>query len=119
MANSNGASAGITFQLTEEQKMIRKLARDFARNEIAPHAEYFDKTHEYPWDIVRKSQELGLTEQYGGGGTLCTIRGPCKSGHGPIVPVPAQGQRAGGFLEGARGGGGPLIVPNPTRRDQV
>jgi len=71
MANSNGASAGITFQLTEEQKMIQKLARDFARNEIAPHAEHFDKTHEYPWDIVKKGQELGLTtinvpEEYGG-----------------------------------------------------
>ena len=37
MANGNGASAGITFQLTEEQKMIQKLARDFARNVIAPH----------------------------------------------------------------------------------
>lgn len=71
MANGNGASAGITFQLTEEQKMIQKLARDFARNEIAPHAEHHDKTHEYPWEIVKKAQELGLTtinvpEEYGG-----------------------------------------------------
>ncbi len=71
MANGNGASAGITFQLTEEQKMIQKLARDFARKEIAPHAEHHDKTHEYPWEIVKKAQELGLTtinvpEEYGG-----------------------------------------------------
>jgi acyl-CoA dehydrogenase len=66
--SSNGA---VSFQLTSEQKMIQDLARDFARNEIAPVAEHYDKTHEYPWPVVRKAQELGLTamsvpEEYGG-----------------------------------------------------
>ncbi len=61
----------INFKLTEEQQMIQKLARDFARNEIAPVAEHYDKTHEYPWPVVKKAQELGLTvmnipEEYGG-----------------------------------------------------
>ena len=51
--------------------MIRQLARDFARNEIAPVAEHYDQSHEYPWPVVRKAQELGLTvsnvpEKYGG-----------------------------------------------------
>jgi acyl-CoA dehydrogenase len=51
--------------------MIQKLARDFARNEIAPVAEHYDRTHEYPWPVIRKAQELGLTtmpvpEKYGG-----------------------------------------------------
>ncbi len=69
--SSNGAPAGVNFTLNEEQKMIQKLARDFSVNEIAPHAEYHDKTHEYPWEIVKKAQELGLTtinvpEEYGG-----------------------------------------------------
>ncbi|MCA9980946.1 MAG: acyl-CoA dehydrogenase family protein, partial [Anaerolineales bacterium] len=62
---------GPSFALTEEQKMIQKLARDFARNEIAPVAEHYDRTHEYPWPVVKKAQELGLTtmgipEKFGG-----------------------------------------------------
>ncbi len=63
----------VNFSLTEEQKMIQKLARDFARNEILPVAEHYDKTHEYPWPVVKKAQELGFTamnvpEEYGGMG---------------------------------------------------
>lgn len=66
--SSNGT---INFGLTEEQKQMQQLARDFARNEVAPVAEHYDKTHEYPWPVVRKAHELGLTamsvpEKYGG-----------------------------------------------------
>ncbi|MCI0648895.1 MAG: acyl-CoA dehydrogenase family protein [Chloroflexi bacterium] len=51
--------------------MIQQLAREFSRNEVAPVASHYDKTHEYPWPVVRKAQELGLTtmtvpEEYGG-----------------------------------------------------
>ncbi len=61
----------VSFSLTDEQKMMQKLARDFARNEIAPVAEHYDKEEEYPWPVVKKAQELGLTvrdvpEEYGG-----------------------------------------------------
>ncbi len=70
---SNGASAGVGFTLTEEQKMIQKLARDFAVNAMAPYAEHFDKVPGYPWEIVRKAQQQALTtlnvpEEYGGMG---------------------------------------------------
>lgn len=63
--------AGPSFALTEEQKMIQNLAREFARNEIAPVAEHYDRSHEYPWPVVKKAQELGLTtmgipEKFGG-----------------------------------------------------
>jgi len=66
--NGNGA---VSFKLTQEQQMIQDLARDFARNEIAPVAEHYDKSHEYPWPVVKKAQEIGLTamsvpEEYGG-----------------------------------------------------
>jgi acyl-CoA dehydrogenase len=66
--NSNGS---VNFKLTQEQQMIQQLARDFARNEIAPVAEHYDKSHEYPWPVVKKAQEIGLTamsvpEEYGG-----------------------------------------------------
>lgn len=62
---------GISFDLTDEQREIQMLAREFARNEIAPVAEHYDKTHEFPWPIVKKAHELGLTvqsipEEYGG-----------------------------------------------------
>lgn len=65
------ANGGIGFNLTQEQQMIQQLARDFAKNEIAPVAEQYDRSHEYPWPVVKKAQELGLTsmsvpEDYGG-----------------------------------------------------
>lgn len=68
---ANGLNQSVNFQLSEEHQMIQKLARDFSRNEIAPNAEHYDKTHEYPWPIIRQAQDLGLTtmavgEQYGG-----------------------------------------------------
>lgn len=64
-------NSGTSFGLTDEQREIQQLARDFARNEIAPVAEHYDKTHDFPWPVVKKAQELGLTsmnvpEQYGG-----------------------------------------------------
>ena len=61
----------VNFSLNDEQKMIQQLARDFARNEMAPVAEHYDQTHEYPWPVIKKAQALGLTtlnvpEEYGG-----------------------------------------------------
>lgn len=67
------STTGANFNLTEEQKMIQQLARDFAKNEIAPVAEHYDQTHEYPWPVIKKAQALGFTlmnipEAYGGMG---------------------------------------------------
>ena len=64
-------NGSVNFQLTEEQQMIQQLARDFAQKEIAPVAEHYDKTHEYPWPVIKKAQEMGLIamsvpEEYGG-----------------------------------------------------
>ena len=61
------------FELTEEQKMIQEMARDFARNEVRPRAEHIDRLHEFPADLVAKMAELGLMgvevpEQWGGAG---------------------------------------------------
>jgi acyl-CoA dehydrogenase len=65
------SEGSVNFSLTDEQKMIQQLARDFARNEIAPNAEHYDQTHEFPWPIIKEAQKLGLTtmnvpEAYGG-----------------------------------------------------
>ena len=64
-------NGSVGFGLTEEQEMIQQLAREFSRNEIAPVAEEYDKNHEFPWPVIKKAQELGLTtmavpEEYGG-----------------------------------------------------
>jgi len=61
------------FDLTEEQKAIQALCRDFAREEVAPRAEEMDRNEEFPYDLVRKMAELGLLglpfpETYGGSG---------------------------------------------------
>jgi acyl-CoA dehydrogenase len=50
----------IDFSMTDEQKALRDLARDFAKNEIIPKAAYLDETGEYPMDILKKAWELGL-----------------------------------------------------------
>jgi acyl-CoA dehydrogenase len=50
----------IDFTMTDEQKALRDLARDFAKNEMAPKAEHHDHTGEYPMDILKKAWETGL-----------------------------------------------------------
>ncbi|MGN6703863.1 MAG: acyl-CoA dehydrogenase family protein [Burkholderiaceae bacterium] len=59
------------FGLTEEQVMIRDAARDFARNELAPHAEQWDRDGWIADDAVARMGELGLLgmvvpEEWGG-----------------------------------------------------
>jgi len=61
------------FTLSDEQQMIRSMCREFAEEEIKPHAEEMDRTAAFPYDIVRKMAGLGLLglpfpEEYGGAG---------------------------------------------------
>jgi len=61
------------FGLTESQKMVRATARDFARKEIAPHVQQWEKEGRYPREIVTRMGELGflgafIPEEYGGAG---------------------------------------------------
>ena len=50
----------IGYELTEDQAMYQKTARDFARDVIRPAAPHHDETGEYPWEILKKSWDLGL-----------------------------------------------------------
>jgi alkylation response protein AidB-like acyl-CoA dehydrogenase len=50
----------MSFDLTEEHKMIRAMVRDFARAEILPSAAERDRTCEFPGAILRKMGDLGL-----------------------------------------------------------
>ena len=61
------------FSLSDEQQMIRDMCRDFAEEEIKPHAEEMDRSGEFPYEIIRKMANLGLLglpfpEEYGGAG---------------------------------------------------
>jgi len=87
------------FDLTEEQRMIRDLARDFAAGEIAPIAAEIDETGEFPYATVKKMGEIGLlgltaSPDYGGVGAdmvsyvvaMEEISKVCAS-HGVIMSV--------------------------------
>ena len=50
----------IDFDLTDEQKQIQQLARQFARDEILPVAARHDREESYPVDVVAKAHEVGL-----------------------------------------------------------
>lgn len=58
-------------ELTREQLMIQKMAREFARKDLGPQAAERDQKHEYPAESLKKMGELGLLgmlvpEEYGG-----------------------------------------------------
>jgi short-chain 2-methylacyl-CoA dehydrogenase len=68
------------FDLSPEHEAFRRVVRDFAQAEIAPHCEAWDRDHVFPVDTVLKMGELGLfglpfPEEYGGSAadftTLC------------------------------------------------
>jgi len=62
------------FELTEEQKMIQQMARDFAVREVEPKARELDKEGRWPAELVKRMGELGLMgvavpEEHGGAGS--------------------------------------------------
>ena len=63
----------MNFDLTDEQKAIQSLCREFAQYEVAPRAEAMDREESFPYDLVKKMADLGLMglpfpEKYGGSG---------------------------------------------------
>ena len=63
----------MNFDLSDEQKAIAALCRDFAREVVAPAAEELDREARFPYEIVAKMAGLGLMglpfpEAYGGAG---------------------------------------------------
>ncbi|WP_047866209.1 acyl-CoA dehydrogenase family protein [Rubrobacter aplysinae] len=63
----------MNFDPTSEQLRWQEVARDYAREEIAPRAAQLDKEQKFPYDIVARMAELGLMgltipEEYGGSG---------------------------------------------------
>lgn len=61
------------FDLTEEQKLLRETVREFAAEELTPHAREWDEKQEFPPEIFDKLGEMGLLgvvfpAEYGGAG---------------------------------------------------
>lgn len=87
------------FTLSDQHQMIRKAARDFAQNEIAPIAEAFDESGEFPLDTIQKMGQMGfmgieVPEEYGGAGMdtlayVIALEEICKAdaAHGTIMSV--------------------------------
>jgi alkylation response protein AidB-like acyl-CoA dehydrogenase len=63
----------MNFELNEDQRAVREMARNFAEREIAPAVARLEETHEFPAETVRKMGETGLLgmmipAEYGGSG---------------------------------------------------
>lgn len=63
----------IAFSLTEEQKALQEMAREFAEKEMKPNAAKYDKGEEFSEDVMQKAFEAGflslkVPEEYGGAG---------------------------------------------------
>ena len=63
----------MNFELSEEHKMIRDAARDFAQTELLPGVIERDENQSFPHEQIKKMGELGfmgmmVSPEYGGGG---------------------------------------------------
>ncbi|HLN64367.1 MAG TPA: acyl-CoA dehydrogenase [Symbiobacteriaceae bacterium] len=115
------------FDLSQEQAMIRKLAREFADEVVAPGAGARDKSGEFPVDLVKQLGDLGLlgipyAEEYGGmgGDTVSyalaveelsradaslgiTVAAHCSIGMGPVYYFGTEEQKQRWLPAAARG----------------
>jgi hypothetical protein len=63
----------VDFDLTQEQELVRRTAREFAEGEIAPVIGRYDEAEEFPSEIIRKLAGLGfmgalVPPEHGGAG---------------------------------------------------
>ena len=57
--------------LTDEQRELQQLVREFAQKEVKPVCREMEKTGDIPWDLVKKANDMGLPmltmpEEFGG-----------------------------------------------------
>ncbi len=63
----------MNFELTDAQRMLQEMVREFSEKEIKPRAAEIDRTDEFPWDLWKRMADLGilsmtLPPEYGGSG---------------------------------------------------
>ncbi|KKO45289.1 acyl-CoA dehydrogenase [Arsukibacterium ikkense] len=54
----------MNFNLTEDQQAFVDVAKQFAEQELAPHAAQWDRDHHFPKDVIQKAGELGFCSLY-------------------------------------------------------
>src|ERR1700749_1164310 len=64
---------GYDFSTTENQEMVRQMAKDFAEKNVRPHVMEWDEAQYFPFELFKKLGELGMMgvlvpEEYGGSG---------------------------------------------------
>ena len=79
----------MSFELSADHELFRKVVREFAESEVRPHVAQWDRDHYFPTELVTRMGELGLfglvvPDEFGGlGRTAFTLsltrnrRGPC------------------------------------------
>jgi len=72
-AGTASLCSAVNFELSDEQRAVRDLCRDFAQGEVVPRAAHYDETGEFPYDLVAGMARLGLfalpfPESVGGAG---------------------------------------------------
>jgi len=93
------------FELSADHQQIRDLARDYARQKIAPGAAARDLSHEFPSDIVKELAEMGflgmfVPTEYGGAGLdilayVLALEEVCYADAGVGVVMSVQNSLAG------------------------
>jgi butyryl-CoA dehydrogenase len=73
MIGVHGVGGELDFRLTEEQRMVKKMAKDFAEEEMIPFVAEWEEKNEIPMEFYQKMGKLGMLgapipEEYGGSG---------------------------------------------------
>lgn len=76
MSAVTSAAAGFELELSEDQQLVQRTAREFATNEVLPKAAEIDRSARFPAALVAKLGELGfmgmyVPTDYGGAGLDC------------------------------------------------
>lgn len=122
---------------SEDEALILEQVRRLADEVIAPNAEYYDRTGEFPWKNIEAINELGLNglfvpEAYGGSpmsyrlylAVVKTLAEACAStaiiyattfhGMKPLIDLGTEEQKARLLPRIAAGGLGALAITEPT-----
>ena len=72
------------FEFDEQHRLLRQSVREFARAEIAPNAQRWDREERFPTELVPKLARMGLLgiripEEYGGSGMGTLAYAICRS----------------------------------------
>jgi short-chain 2-methylacyl-CoA dehydrogenase len=108
----------MTFELSPEHETFRKIVREFAEAEIAPHAARWDKEHHFPVELMPALGDLGVfglttPEEYGGSGG--DVTGLCVA----IEEIGRVDQSIGITLESAVGLGiNPILTYGTEEQKQ-